>query len=293
MSTPPPSNPYPGFVRLFLTAAMGALLAVAAPAWAEGGKDHPLLSRVAGTELLDQSVTQFAVVKPDVAGELVKGAPASFEGRVTRTDYGVLEGSSPGEIKIYRSYVAAVKKLGGRPLNGGVDAHDPMSLVTGSHVFTLSAAAKPPVAVLDIKNASNYRLTIIEPEALEEAVTAGQMASQIKKTGVATLHINFDTGKSDLKSDGQAAVKEIAAMMKADAAMKLSIQGHTDNVGAPAANKQLSEARAKAVMTAVVALGIDAGRLKAAGYGQDKPIDDNASESGRAKNRRVDLVSVK
>lgn len=293
MSMPFTSNPLPWFVRRFLVAVMSAWLAAAVPAWAENLKDHPLLSGVAGTTLLNQSVTQFGVVKPDVAGEPVKGAPASFEGRVTRTDYGVTEGSSPGEIKIYRSYLAAAKKMGGRALNQGFDPDSPVSLVTGAHVFALSAAARPAVAVLNITNADNYRLTIVEPEAMEEAVTAGQMASQIKKAGFATLHINFDTGKSDLKADGQAAVKEIAAMMKADAAMKLSIQGHTDNVGASASNKQLSEARAKSVMSAVVALGVDAGRLKAAGYGQDKPVDDNATESGRAKNRRVELVSVK
>ena len=293
MSMPSASNPLMWFVRRFLAALMCAWFAAAAPAWAAGPKDHPLLSGVAGTALVDQSVSEFAAIKPSVAGELVKGAPATFEGRVTQTDYSAIEGTPPGEIKIYRSYLAAIKKMGGRPLNQGFDPDSPISLVTGAHVFTLSADERPAVAVLNITNAYNYRLTIIEPQALEDAVTAGQMASQIKKAGFATLHINFDTGKSELKADGQAAVKEIAAMMKADAAMKLSIQGHTDNVGTPASNKQLSESRAKSVMSAVVALGIDASRLKALGFGQDKPVDSNATESGRAKNRRVELVSVK
>ncbi|MBG6081758.1 OmpA family protein [Rubrivivax gelatinosus] len=270
-----------------MTAGIGSAHAQAAP------QDHPLLSRVAGTELMNQTVLEFSVVEPYVAGKLVKGSPTSFEGRVTRTDYGTLNGTAPGEIKIYRSYLAAAKKLGGRPLNDGINFNDPGALVTGAHVFTLSAADKPPVAVLNITNAHNYMLTIVEPSEMEEAVTAGQLADQIKKTGVATLHINFDTGKSDLKTDGQAAVREIAALLKADPSLKLAIEGHTDNVGSAAANRQLSAARAKSVMVAVAAAGVDAKRLSATGYGMDRPVADNSTEDGRAKNRRVDLVKVK
>jgi outer membrane protein OmpA-like peptidoglycan-associated protein len=72
--------------------------------------------------------------------------------------------------------------------------------------------------------------------------------------------------------------------------MKISIEGHTDNVGAAAANKTLSDNRARSVMNAVVGGGIAANRLSAAGFGADKPIADNRSEDGRAKNRRVELV---
>jgi hypothetical protein len=57
-------------------------------------------------------------------------------------------------------------------------------------------------------------------------------------------------------------------------------------------NKQLSEARARSVVNALTAQGIGAGRLKAAGYGQDKPIADNTTDEGRAKNRRVELVKT-
>ena len=279
--------------RVGLAVVACGLWAAAWPVHAEDGKDHPLLSRVAGTALLSQAVQQFGVVTPSVAGALTKGTPTSFEGRVTRTDYGVLEGTPPGEVKIYRSYLAAVKRLGGQALNNGIDFNDPNALVTGAHIFSLSAAPKPPIAVLNITNAYNYQLTVIEPEAMQEAVTAGQLAEKIKATGVATLHINFDTNKSDLKADGQAAVKQISELLKADPSLRLTIEGHTDNVGSAAANKGLSDARAKAVMAAVVASGVDAKRLSAAGFGSERPVADNRSEEGRAKNRRVDLVKVK
>ncbi|MGH8236936.1 MAG: OmpA family protein [Steroidobacteraceae bacterium] len=72
--------------------------------------------------------------------------------------------------------------------------------------------------------------------------------------------------------------------------LQLGIEGHTDNVGDAASNKKLSEARAKSVTAAIVASGVETARLSAAGFGQDKPVADNRTEEGRAKNRRVELV---
>jgi OmpA-OmpF porin, OOP family len=68
------------------------------------------------------------------------------------------------------------------------------------------------------------------------------------------------------------------------------VEGHTDNTGNPAANKTLSNARAKAVAEAIAAAGISSNRLDPVGYGQERPIADNRTEEGWAKNRRVELV---
>lgn len=72
--------------------------------------------------------------------------------------------------------------------------------------------------------------------------------------------------------------------------LRLGVEGHTDNTSTPAHNQQLSEARAKAVVAALTAEGVAGSRLLAAGFGQSKPLADNATEAGRAKNRRVELV---
>jgi outer membrane protein OmpA-like peptidoglycan-associated protein len=79
-------------------------------------------------------------------------------------------------------------------------------------------------------------------------------------------------------------------MLNQNPDLKISIEGHTDNVGTPQSNQILSESRAKSVMNALVSKGISAGRLKYKGWGQTKPIADNASEDGKAKNRRVEIV---
>jgi outer membrane protein OmpA-like peptidoglycan-associated protein len=69
--------------------------------------------------------------------------------------------------------------------------------------------------------------------------------------------------------------------------MKIEIGGHTDNTGDKARNKALSQSRAKAVKDYLVSKGVDATRLSAIGYGDTKPLSDNKTEEGRAKNRRT------
>ena len=86
--------------------------------------------------------------------------------------------------------------------------------------------------------------------------------------------------------------RSIVKLLRNNPSLSLAVEGHTDNIGTPAYNKKLSDARAKSVMAAVTADGIEARRLKAAGHGQEKPITDNGSEEGRAKNRRVELVKM-
>lgn len=83
---------------------------------------------------------------------------------------------------------------------------------------------------------------------------------------------------------------EVVKLLQANPALRLAVEGHTDNAGTPAHNQQLSEARAHAVVTALAAQGIATGRLQSAGFGQTKPLADNATEAGRAQNRRVELV---
>jgi len=121
---------------------------------------------------------------------------------------------------------------------------------------------------------------------------ASAMRKAIEQDGRVALHINFDVDKATLRPDARPAIAEIDKLLSADSALKLSIEGHTDNTGAPAHNQELSAARAASVRDALVALGTDAARLGSRGFGQDKPVGDNGTEAGRAQNRRVELVKV-
>ncbi len=100
----------------------------------------------------------------------------------------------------------------------------------------------------------------------------------------------FDTGKATLQPSSQEQLNNIAAILKAYPNVHVKIGGYTDNTGDPASNLALSEARAKNVMDALVAAGIDPSRLEAKGYGDQYPVGDNSTEEGRAQNRRIALL---
>jgi OOP family OmpA-OmpF porin len=116
------------------------------------------------------------------------------------------------------------------------------------------------------------------------------MRDEMEKKGFVTLHINFETAKSDIKPESQHIIDQVVDLLMEDESLRVSIEGHTDDVGSAASNKTLSENRAKSVMNAIVAKGVDRSRLSTKGWGQEKPIADNKTADGRAKNRRVEIV---
>jgi outer membrane protein OmpA-like peptidoglycan-associated protein len=110
---------------------------------------------------------------------------------------------------------------------------------------------------------------------------------------VATQGIYFDTGRDALRAESKPTLDEIAAMLKEHGALRVRIEGHTDDVGDAAANQALSEKRAAAVRQALVSrYGIAASRLEAQGFGAAKPVAPNATSEGRQQNRRVELVKL-
>ncbi|MDR2553934.1 MAG: OmpA family protein [Fibromonadaceae bacterium] len=103
--------------------------------------------------------------------------------------------------------------------------------------------------------------------------------------------ILFETGKADLKQELRENLSAIGAILQSLLTeSKVIVEGHTDNVGSADFNQKLSEQRAKAVMQYLIERGVVANRLQSVGYGLTKPVADNKTEEGRAKNRRVELV---
>jgi OmpA-OmpF porin, OOP family len=148
--------------------------------------------------------------------------------------------------------------------------------------------------ILNIQsNSAQGNIFIMELKDFEQTIkkySAEQMKSDIDKTGKAILNINFDTDKATLMADGQKIVDEIYLLLNTNSNLKISIEGHTDNVGSSARNKELSTERANTVMYALAGKGIDIKRLKAIGFGSEKPIKANDTEENKAQNRRVELV---
>jgi OOP family OmpA-OmpF porin len=142
---------------------------------------------------------------------------------------------------------------------------------------------------------NNVSVMTLEEKPMQQSVAfvkADEMASALGKDGHIALYLNFDTDSDAIRADSKPVVEEIAKLLKADPQLKLKVEGHTDNSGEAAHNRELSRQRAESVVRAVAGLGIDGKRLQASGVGADKPVADNASEEGRARNRRVELVKA-
>jgi len=142
----------------------------------------------------------------------------------------------------------------------------------------------------------SVRIDIIEPKPMAArmvTVTSGEMSAEINKNGrIALYGILFDTAKADVKPESKDSLAEIAKLMKADPKLRLMVVGHTDTQGLFEPNRDLSTRRAKAVVLALTTqYGVDATRLQSFGASFAAPVASNASEAGRAKNRRVELVA--
>lgn len=139
----------------------------------------------------------------------------------------------------------------------------------------------------------NVVIVAVEEKAMEQAVkplTAAAMQSELEKAGHVALYLNFDTDKAIIRDTDKGTVDQITELLTKNAALKLTVEGHTDTSGDAGRNKVLSEQRARAVMEALVGKGVDKARLASTGLGGAKPVADNGSEEGRSKNRRVELV---
>lgn len=99
----------------------------------------------------------------------------------------------------------------------------------------------------------------------------------------------FKLGGSTLSAEGKAAVLALLADFKGESIKSVVVEGHTDDRGPAAFNQQLSEKRAQAVKQELIANGVNASVIKTVGYGESRPVADNNSRDGRAKNRRVDV----
>ncbi len=122
----------------------------------------------------------------------------------------------------------------------------------------------------------------LQPVAIDPA-TAGAKP-------VVLRNVFFETGSADLRAESTAELDRLVALLTDAPALKIQINGHTDNVGDDTSNQRLSEARAKAVYDYLIAKGIDADRLKYKGFGETQPMETNDTAEGRGRNRRTEFV---
>ncbi len=112
----------------------------------------------------------------------------------------------------------------------------------------------------------------------------------IEKVNFAAKNVFFATGSFKLLPKSFASLKGVADLMKADESLMIDVDGHTDAQGTDVSNQTLSENRAAAVKDYLTSQGVAASRMVSTGYGETKPVADNATAAGRAKNRRTEMT---
>lgn len=119
-------------------------------------------------------------------------------------------------------------------------------------------------------------------------------ANLVAEKIVISEQVQFETGTAQLRPESDGILTQVARVLGEHPELELvEVEGHTDDTGSPDLNRRLSQERASAVRTWLVAHGIAGSRLLAKGYGQERPLEDNQSEAGRAKNRRVEFRVVR
>lgn len=276
-------------VAYFCVLSLIALAASSGAKAQEEFKDTPFFSGMTSYRIAEATDQEFADYRFYNGNDCT-----TIEGRKYYRAYTLSEGAAhASELQIARNYGNAVKSMGGTIVFDGQCSSADCAENCGYRMMVgkvIKGGNELWVEVVPFNDGNDYYLTVVATEAMKQDVKAGDMFETLNRDGHIALYINFDTGKSSLKAEFTPIVQQIVEMLKSNPSLNITVEGHTDNVGDPESNKALSNARAKAVVSAIVAEGIDAKRLSAVGYGQEKPIADNAIEEGRAKNRRVELV---
>ena len=216
---------------------------------------------------------------------------AVAEGAMVTTAYRRSDGQRIEGLLLQRNYERVIREMGGRlqaVMSGQSEDRGQMKQV---HLLERNGQ-RQWVMVNTWSDSNRLQLTVVTLGDAPSILSAAELQKQIDSQGFATLNVNFDTNKSELREADRPTLEQVVQLLKGSPALRLSVDGHTDNVGQPPANKLLSQQRAQAIVDHLVAAGIARDRLVAKGYGMEVPVGDNRSEDGRAKNRRVELVKL-
>lgn len=297
-----------------------ASLSFGSPALAQrgdvaGARDFPGIGRFAGSVITGYEVKDFDAVRLQAA-PFRDGRPADarrLEGRATRIAYRT--GPGPSILEVARNFESQLAKAGfaalvaceadpcgGIPFVESVDALPIPQMWIDGFDYRYYAGRKAEggretyASVLVSKSNDQIyaQLTVVVTGAIEnKMVDAAAMAKGLGEKGhIALYGIYFDTDKAVIKPESRPTLDEIAKLLRGAPQLSVIIVGHTDSQGAFDYNMDLSRRRAEAIAAELSSrYAIARTRLRTAGVGFLAPVGSNASEDGRALNRRVELVA--
>ena len=254
---------------------------------ADGCKDSPMFPKRMSNYFISECKSNYGEADFNVKEEEIIHKEGTFTS--VRYDFNAESGQQkPSVLQILKNYEAAAKNI------GALTVYQSSATAIGTYKIVKNGADAVWIKIEAGGNDNNdfFVLTIIQMEEMKQEVTSSDILSALNTDGHIALYINFETGKSDVKPESQTIIDQVEAMLKSNPNLKISIEGHTDNVGSPTSNQTLSDNRAKSVMNLLIAKGVDKSRLSAKGWGQSKPIVENTTDSNKAKNRRVEIVKL-
>jgi len=310
--------PHKIFTPLVLLIALSCQLPTQAGAQTRdvaGAKDFLGIGRFGGSVITGYQVKDFDATRMQAA-PFKDGNPADarrLEGRITRIAYRTHPG--PSILEVSRNFETQLTKAGfetllacdtdacgGIPFTEAIDALPVPQMWVDGFNYHYYAGRKADggretyasVIVSENNREITAQLTIAELGAIEnKMVDAAVMAKGLGETGhIALYGIYFDTDKAVIKPESRPTLEQIAKLLSGQPQLNVFIVGHTDSQGAFDYNLDLSKRRAEAIATELVkTYRIAQPRLRTAGVGLLAPIGSNATDAGRALNRRVELVA--
>jgi len=274
-----------------------------------GGQLSGIAERIAGFAGIRSSSAQglMAMVAPMVLGGVARAAPAG--GFTPQGLMGELEHQKPS---IARALPAGLGGLAGTLGLSGLGSAAQSAMRTGQTAarrgtnwlpWLLGAIVAAAIVFYGVNTCSTRTQlgfgSLTLPNGSTINVSEGSIGDRLYKflsgTGAAPKSFTFDnlefaTVQAAYTVGSQPTIDAISAILKAYPAAVVRIEGYTDSTGDPAQNLSLSRARAETVASALVAKGVAASRVSSQGFGAANPIGDNATDAGRAKNRRIELV---
>jgi outer membrane protein OmpA-like peptidoglycan-associated protein len=265
-----------------LAAAGDDLASSAAVEDADGCKDSPLFSRVPGSTLIACDYKEYDAIELPVAVEGDELVNKKLEGEVRNLQYQYPDSKSA--LQVYRNYEAAFR-------NAGFDTR--LLEAGGSRSLVAHRTGRDEVWIsMAVGNGGPYvEANIVRPRDLEQEVTADGSAllDELNRNGhLAIQGIRFTPGGADLTPDSDRMLAQLLQLLQQDAALKLRIEAHTDELASKKANVELSRRRASSIKSWLVSRGIPASRLSVDAAAGTKAVAGSAED--KATTRRIELV---
>jgi OmpA-OmpF porin, OOP family len=254
---------------------------------AGGCIDHPMFNRIPDYRIDECMVKDTGTFSfPVESRNTVDVKKQVVEGKYSYYSYKVKEGAKDvPSLLILRDLDYRLAENYGSIVARVVEPGNSSSFITGK-----VAKDNMDTWILIRAEGNGYQLNIVEKQRKVQVIRADSMWNTLDKKDSITLDIFFDDDTITIIPASLPVVDQIYDLLVNHPDLKLSIQCHTDNRRPPIDNKIKSAMRAKVVLDALTAKGISKTRLSSIGWGQDKPVADNKTADGRAKNRRVVIV---